>query len=383
VPLSAAKVFKPRPLDGWALQIAVNLDTVSPNFLSFLFCTSGLRRQAIFAALATLTREKPETLAACLCPLAPADCNSCRNPYEQIARALMVTSRAREIIRAAFGQVSDGLLGVLRRLGDAPLSEPALYWMLYETFANPEHRVRARALIQRSGPIHAKHIEIVHRLDPTLVHPHILDRIRCPSQVDSVNAALTLIRGVVSAATDQAIRQSVESLGDNTDLAAFFNRWLQKMDRPPARPPIPEHDPDVVVLTSGEAMAALGRRLRNCSATRIIYSAQGSEVLIEWKHPPGLVAQCHYLTNGDWVLTEIHARGNGSVEPAAAAAFRRKLQTLGIPALSPGDTYPDTYGVRNLLGAWGGMGNNLGFDDEVESGLADLVREFVEIEEAA
>jgi len=135
------------------------------------------------------------------------------------------------------------------------------------------------------------------------------------------------------------------------------------MDHPPACPPIPDDDPDVMVVTSGEAMASLGRRFRNCSATRIVYVAQGAEVLLEWKHPPGLVAQCHRLTTGGWVLVEIHAMRNQRVDPAAASALRRKLQSLGIPALSPGETYPRTNGVLRLLDVWDGIGRNLGCDE--------------------
>jgi hypothetical protein len=73
-------------------------------------------------------------------------------------------------------------------------------------------------------------------------------------------------------------------------------------------------------------------------------------------------------------VIEFFAKGNGHVDPGTAAAFRRKLGKLGIPALSPGDTYPRTSGVLALLGVWGGVGNNLGFDeDEDDSDEVDQI----------
>ncbi|MBM1169622.1 hypothetical protein [Microvirga arabica] len=380
--LPASNALRPKSFSGWALSPAIELDNATPSFLTFIFLASSLKRQAIFSALAALTREGPESLAARLRSLAPTDCHSDQNPHEEIARALLTTSRAREIVRAVYGEAPDGLLGMLSRIGAEPLCEPDLYFRLFETFADPQHRMRRDVLRRRSGSITATQIEIVHHLEPVLVHGNILRHIYSISQAESANAALALVRGTVSFATDDVIRQSIENLGEKTDLAEFFNRWLQKMDNPPACPPIPKDDPDVAVMTSGEAMASLGRRFRNCSTTRIVYIAQGAEALLEWKRPPGLVAQCHRLTNGGWVLTQIYARDNGRVDPAEAGVFRRKLESLGVLALSPGEFYPNASGVLTLLGAWGGVGRNLGFDG-IEEEFDELERDIAEIGDAA
>ncbi|WP_046861609.1 hypothetical protein [Microvirga massiliensis] len=370
-PFHAKKSSKPRSIDGWSLDIAVRLDAAAPGFLSFLLCASALRRQAILMALAELLLGGPESLATRLRPLTPADGRHTLSPYEQIARALMVSSRVREIIHAVYGQVPDGLLGVLHRLGDAPLPKPGSYRTLFELFGLPEHRFRAKALMQHSGSICAMHIGIVQRLDRVLVHKNVLKRLYGTSQADDANAALAVIRGTVSSANDDAIRQSIENLGEKTDLATLFRRWLEKMDLPPARPSIPADDPDVVVMTSGDAMSALGRRYRNCAATKVPLVALGVQAYLEWRHEPGAIGECRRLTSGDWVLTEIHALANGRVDPAAAAALRRKLQTFGIPALSPGEIYPRSLGIARLLGVWD-LTDDLGFgdDDHDEDGLA-------------
>jgi hypothetical protein len=376
VPLPESRTLRPRSFSGPLLNTAVKLDVHCPNFVSFVLCTSTLRRQAIFATLAALDRDHPESLAARLKSLFPTDHHSCRSLHQQIARVLMMAPvRAREIIRAVYGEAPDGLLGVLNRIGDDPLPDPRLYFTLFDTFTDPQHRVRRDVLRHRRGPITALHIRTVHRLDPVLVHEHILTRVHSVSQAEDVNAALALIRRTVSSATEEAIRQSIQNIGDKTDLATFLNRWLQKVDCPPAFPLIPENDPDIVVMTSGDDIAALGRRYRNCSATRIIHAAIGYEALLEWKPSPGLVAQCRRLTSGQWVLTDVHAKGNGRVQPTAAAAFRRKLEALGIPALSPGDMFPRASGVLSMLGVWHGLGNNLGFEDDDDLDEGDEIAE--------
>ncbi|AWM86799.1 hypothetical protein C4E04_08730 [Microvirga sp. 17 mud 1-3] len=364
------------------MEIAIELDLACPGFLASAFYASPVRRQAIFLTLAVLARDGLEKLALRLDYASSTSSERHHRVLQRhIACTLMTTKRAREIIRGVCGAVPDGLVGVLHRIGDDPLRDPDLYSRLIETFSDPRHRMRRDVLCQHGGAITATQIEIIHRLDPVLVHANVLKRLHSRSQADSANSALALIRGTVSSATDEAIRQSIEDLGPKTDLGTLISRWLEKVDRPPVCLPIPDNDPDLLVMRSGDAMASLGRRFRNCSASRIVFLAQGAEILLEWRHPPGLVAQCHRLTNGGWVLTEIYARSNGYVDPAAAAALRRKLEGLGIPALSPG-AYPRTSGVLSLLGAWGGVGRNLGFD-ETEDDLDVLEQEIAETEHAA
>ena len=374
---AASQDIHPRSFSGWPLSIAVELDAAFPSFLSFALCATALKRQAIFSALATLIRECPETLAARLRTLVPADDQTHQTSYEQIARALM-TARAREIVQALFGEVPDGFLGALNRVGDEPLRKPDLYFTLFEIFSDPQHRVRRNALRQRSGSITATHIEVISRLDRILVHQKVLDRLYGASQADDANATLALVRATVSSATDEAIRQSVENLGEKSDLGALFSRWLEKVDRPPVHLPIPEDDPDLAVMISGEAMASLGRRFRNCAASRTLHLAQGTQVLLEWRHSPGLIAQCHRLTNGLWVLTEVYAKSNGRVNPVAAAALRKKLETLGIPALCSEEAHPRTKGIMNLLGHWGGNGNRLRLR-EIEHELDQAIAETVDV----
>jgi hypothetical protein len=240
------------------LHASVELEIISPGFLLYAISASPLKRHVIFAALSTLEHDEPEFLSARLCALAPCHSGFPSHPKARIARALMAM-RARKIVRAVFGETPPGMLGLLSRLGDSALPEHRFYKIIFEMFANPEHRQRAAALLQVSGNIGPSHIEITQYLDPVLVHEKILNRIAL-NQVEDVNTVLALIRKSVSTATDAALRQSIEQIHPKTRLETFFSRWLKKMDQPVTGPQIPADDPDFTVLATGDAMAALGRR---------------------------------------------------------------------------------------------------------------------------
>jgi hypothetical protein len=64
------------------------------------------------------------------------------------------------------------------------------------------------------------------------------------------------------------------------------------------------------------------------------------------------------------------------VDSTAAVAFRHKLATFGIPALSPASMHPRTSGILSLLGVWhGGLGANLGFEDDNDLDEGDEITE--------
>jgi hypothetical protein len=322
-----------------------------------------------------LEHDEPENLAARLSPFAPAHCILPSHPETMIALALML-SRARKIVQAVFGEVPRGMLGMLSRLGDHPLPQHRFYRLVFEMFSNPEHHERASALLQVTGRISPSYIEIIEHLDPLLVHRNTLNRINL-QQVEDVNAALALVRKTVSFATDAALRQSIEGMGPKTSLGDFFSRWLRKMDQPMAVPQIPADDPDFTVLATGEAMTSLGRRFQNCLGSKIPYVVTGRRAYLEWLHAPGAIAELHRLSDGQFVLADVHAVLNQRPDPAMVAAILSKLQSLGIPALESGESHLCTCGILRLLRASDPM---IGpwFDEDIDEQLNELAQEFAD-----
>jgi len=272
----------------------------------------------------------------------------------------MTAPRAREVVRATFGSVPDGFLGALKRIGDRPLSRSSLYRKLFDIFALREHRARAKVLRQGSGTIGVLQIDLLGHLDPLLFNPNVVCRIRSVDQAVTVNAALALVRKTVSTATEEALRTSLVYLGKDTDFATFIARWLDRMDQPAHLPPIALDHADFRPLTTGAAMRDAGRRYKNCTAVRVPYVAAGIEFYVEWRHPPGAIVELRRLSDGNFILTEIHGPENKPLEASTVLAIRSGLAGLGIPGLSHGEGR-GVQGVLRLLGIWGYRGD-LGYD---------------------
>lgn len=353
---------------------AIELDAHCPSFLAYTLSASVLKRQSIFAALGMLAQEGPDLLAARLSALAPANCALPPHPIAQIAQSLMIL-RARKVAQAVFGEIPSGLLGMLSQLGDSPLPQQRYYHLIFELVSDPKQRERVSALRKITGRISPSHIEIARHLDPVLVHEKILNRISL-TQIEDVNATLALIRITVSSATDAALRQSIERMAPKTSLGEFFGRWIKKMDQPTAVPEIPNDDPDFVVLTTGEAMKSLGRQYQNCLSTKTPLVATGKHAYLEWRHSPGAIAELHRLSDGQFVLGDVHVILNQRPDPALIAAIRSKLRSIGIPALETVENQIRACGVLRLLGAfdigWRGI------EEDIDQQLHELEQEFAD-----
>jgi hypothetical protein len=357
-PLRASQVFDNHSYGSIrTFDAVVELNGSVPGFLPFILSTSRLRRQAIFAAVPVLHRLGAKVVAQRLCHLAPA---ASLDAQARIAHAFMTAPRAREIVRATYGSVPVGFLGALKRIGDRPLSRSSLYRKLFDIFALREHRARARVLRQGSGAIRELQIDLLGHLDPRLLHPNVVCRIRSVDQAVTVSAALALVRKVVSTATEEAVRTSLLHLGKDTDFATSISRWLDRMDQPSHLPPITLDHPDFRPLTTGDAMRDARRRYKNCIAVRVPYVAAGIEFYVEWRHPPGAIVELRRLSDENFILTEIHGPENKPPEPSTVLAIRSGLAGLGIPGLSYGEGR-SVQGVLRLLGIWGYRGD-LGYD---------------------
>src|SRR4051794_33903010 len=142
---SATQVLSPRTFSGWALEAACLLETGCPSTLASFFCGSPLRRQAIFCALAEMHQDHPEELAGRLRSTICTGFLAARDPLSQIAHSLVAGS-PKLVLEAVYGSVPNGLIGALRRIGNDPFASPTTYRSLYDLFARPEHRQRAKVL---------------------------------------------------------------------------------------------------------------------------------------------------------------------------------------------------------------------------------------------
>lgn len=369
MPDTTRQFRRPRPFSGSYLETACLLDAACPGFLNRIFYASNLRRAAIFAALAEIRLTSIDEVASRLRPhTAPAFCHPDLDIWAQAARALL-TLRAREIVRAIYGNVPDGYIGLLARIGADPLPR-AVYRLAHHLYADPRHRHRSKLLRQTTGRVSADLIEVVARLDPVLLHRNVLARVHSVGQVETVHAALALIRALVPQADDDALQKSLDGLGPaDKDLARWAERWLRRATRVPFAPPIPANDPDLRLLT-GVDLVDLGRRFGNCGADRVGHVATGLRCYIEWiRGDAPAVIELRRLSGGHYLVEDLRGPKNRDLDPDLAERIRGKLAGFGV--LSPIGVPPTAAGsaLLSLLGVW------IGEVGEADPFLTDLLKE--------
>ncbi|SEH89010.1 hypothetical protein SAMN02799636_04305 [Methylobacterium sp. 275MFSha3.1] len=368
MPDTARQLRRPRPFDGSTLETACLLDAACPGFLNRVFYASNLRRAPIFGALAEIKLDGITEVVSRLRPFAPALCYPDLDVWAQAARALL-SLRSREIVQAIYGSVPDGYLGLLARIGADPLPR-GVYRLAHGLYADPGQRVRAKLLRQSPGRVTADMIEVAARLDPVLLHRNVLVRVRNVGHVETMHAALALIRALVPQANDEALHRSLDGLRpSDKDMAAWIERWLRRATRVPYAPPIPANDPDLRVL-NGTDLVCLGRRFHNCGADRVGHLAAGLRCYVEWTGNGGpAVVELRRLSGDHFLIEDLRGPKNSDLDPDLAERIRAKLSTYGV--LSPIGVPPTISGsaLLNLLGVW------IGEEGEADPFLADLLKE--------
>ncbi|MGF3027377.1 hypothetical protein ACQVP2_31785 [Methylobacterium aquaticum] len=305
---------------------------------------------------------------------------------EAVIGRVLAVLKPREIVEAIFKVAPDGFLGLLRRLGPDPLPDPALYRELHRLFASRDPADRARVLVLRQSPGTISHtqIAIVLALDPVLLHPRFVRKIESLKEARDLNAALGYVRAHCSAATDEAIRQSVSSFPEKKIIEAFLRGWARRFDRLPF--PLVVHDPSLIVLDTGAALVDAGRRYDNCLATKVPEVLVGRNLYIEIKTGTNrsLIAELR-RTSRFWVLQMLYQRGNGRVPRDLAAAVRSKLATHGIAIYDrPSTSVAGLDAAAKMLDIYDWRLSDVSeFDtpepltlSEIEAELDSLVREF-------
>jgi hypothetical protein len=348
---------KPRPYGGRWLDLAVTLDCACPGTLAASMFWGNLKRQTFFLLLSEIDGRDPAPIAERLRAAAPGVCHPGLDPLAVIARACVVL-RPRDILQSLLGVVPDGFLGTLTRLGPDPISPTRMrYHTLLRIFSSPEpdDKLRARVLRQIGGTLTGDHIGIVTSLDPIFLYPAFVVRLCSRETASALTHVLGHIRRVCSTATDEAIRESVERIGDTT-ISEWARKWMNRFDRLPHDHPF-HGAPDFKVLDNGAAMEGAGRehRYANCLRDRTAMVALGRNLYVEYLHPDlvtGLIIELRRTTAG-WMLEQMHGRKNRRVRLSVALAARERLRALGVVLLdhAPGNR-AELAAVGKVMDIW-------------------------------
>ena len=310
----------------------MSLDAVVPSFVARSFYWGPLKRQAAFFVMAEIASGVP--IAELALRFAHQTPFTSGDPLTRIG-TMLDASRAREIMRAMIGEVPAGLLGTMERLGYEPMGDPAWYKTLIRLYRSQDQadRGRTRVLGQLKGKLTGGQIDAISVLKVVLLHPNIISRTPNGPEAKKLNLALAYIRSYCSAATEAALRQSIERIPADLALRRWIGRWAARFDRLPDTAPNLSADPSLQLIDTGAALVDAGRRYRNCLASKIGEVITGRYAFVEYRpseaSAPGALAELRYTSRG-YVLDGIYARENGVVRKAVAATLRLKLARCGV-----------------------------------------------------
>lgn len=318
------------PVTGWPAPILASLDEVAPGFLVAMSRSKAVYRQAIFAGLAAGIVDRPTEFLE-----RATGGEMTETSWHGMAANLALTllnMTPQELLAASHRTVGDGLLGALERIGYQPLTAPNAYPRLNALLTGRGNGRRVRAL-QQGGRIQDRLLDVVERLEPALLHPNVVRRIRTVTHADQINETLRLVQQVNSSATPEAIWKSSSDLGDGTDLTDWLRRFLLKGDCFPA-PPFEMNDAELVPLRSGQELEDAGHRYSNCLSTKVLQVLSGRTYFYEFTVLPGAVVSFHRLSCGTWLMTKAYGRRNGTVSREITDQIRAKVQALGGKCLT-------------------------------------------------
>jgi hypothetical protein len=324
----------PHSFSGWALKQALTLDTNgSRGLLADIITAPVLKRQAAFTVLSTVDLDNPAPFLIRL------------GAEHRSVGDIIRTRRAIDLIAAAFATETAprGYLRALARIGRKPLAAPHLYRRLFEIFTDEKGSQKAHAL-RYCGPIDAARIQIVDALDPALLHPEVVKRVRHLGKALEANSLVQLIKDVCSSATDNALTSGVRQAVEAGDLDEFAQKWIEKADRFPP-PPLPRQNGLMPLMTAVE-MIEVGREMKNCLGTKIGEVVLGFAYYYRMDVTPligeaeTVAIELNPLSNGTWAVAGVFGRNNRAPSPDVKAVVINCLVGAGAvvagnPALHP------------------------------------------------
>lgn len=312
-------MWKADPPLGWATDRLVSLDRLAPGVLARALTASPLRRQAIYAAVATRQIMYGDLAADHEVP----------DDVSGLAETLL-RERGREIIRHAFGGVPDGLAGALEKIGAAPLARPEGYVALHAIFAQPSSKNAADAL-RYVDSIDDKMLAAVEVLDAHLVHQNILTRLNGAVDAKDFNRAMAVVKTVCSRATNEAVANSIARMSASATLPSLVQRWMRRADHEPPHPIT--DDNEIRALRTARDVAEAGRRYQNCLnskvedvlASRVSFAEFRGEAILEFRP----------IAHGvGWLFWAAHGPYNNIVSGRTQRAVEAKMDQIGQPRLA-------------------------------------------------
>lgn len=301
---------------GWCTTPLVKLDDEAPGILARVLTAAPARRQAIFAGLAS--REEKVGLY-----------DSGDDLFSVSFAEVIRHGRPNDILRRVFGEVPEGLSGMLAQVGERPLPRPKDYILLHDLASDED--ARAADALRGSGRITCRKLDVLNALDHRWRHANLLERIDSGSEALKFNQAVSFIQSLNSKATDEAVAGAIAQMRPTSTLARLLDRFLQRADRLAAHP-IVAGDDELRPLPTIRDVLEAGRRYRNCLRHRLADVAVGRMALAEFRGE--CIVELRPTTGLGWLLRDVHIERNRPVPLSLFADVEAKCDKMGIPRIN-------------------------------------------------
>lgn len=295
------------PVQGWTLDIAVELDRHSTGFAGYFLRASGERRQVIAAYFAMRMLQ--------------VDVSESSSMTEHAQ--LLLKADHRRILAEAFGAVPAGLRQALARAGGQP-HEHRFYPYLHDLLTYPPHQ-KIGSTLGQMGKIDLTRLRVLKRLPEDLASARLAVMFR---DVDYVRSALSLIDLLANAGVNRgALTDALVKVESRAQLTSFWRRWALKTTFP--RHPVPAsafYDP----IQDGVALKASARRFQNCSERYLAAVLEGRAAFAEFEHEGERVVIHLQHFQGKWVVDDVYARQNRTVDTPIRSAAIKHLASFGF-----------------------------------------------------
>lgn len=329
------------PLSGWFLAEMMRLEDARPGVLAHATRCPPLWRNAVGAALSAGVLHSPESF------LLRANGEVTEESTDaQVADALMAMKPI-AILEAAYSDIPPSLPAILKKIGSTLLNTPDAYGRLYALLISdePEHQARRRVLDRLDARLDDEIMQVVQVLPIGLLSPKTVLAVRTATEAHKVNARVPVLRRMVSSATDESLRQSIED-APHFRCSNWVRGWLGRADRlPPLEIPL-DDDPGVVRIVPAAARA-MGREWQNCLAGHGNAMAVGATAYLAIADLNVIVVLTR--TDGGWLLNGIHARANMPVSGETAQRVKERLSGQGVICLMPSGPPPQLEAIAGVF----------------------------------
>ncbi len=303
---------------GWITQRLIAHDQHARGLIARVLGASTQNRQSIYAALAheELNGIAPDTTLG-------------QSDFDAVCERAMRLRNcpALEIISAVYGNVPEGFLGALARCGAEPL-KPDHYQQLFEIYSTPQPaKLNALKYVDQ---ITRAVMDVIATLAPVLLHPKVVRSTADSAAASQLNDALACVQKLNSQATNEAIQDAIRQMSEAGTISSVLMRFARRADQFPPQPLVGVDG--VRPLDSVPLLIAAGRKYQNCLPTHVSRALLGLVAFAEFQDET--ILEFRPLSNGGWLLEDVHVEQNGRVADADRAAAQELCAHHGIAHVS-------------------------------------------------